>query len=528
MRRDELIQGIKDAFADVWVDDADFDQLLKNWHAPRLQDGRLDLSFHDANPQQQTWETPAERLDRCWKWVLQRAAIHLDSSPIHTIPIVQELRTRRLEASSLVASDGPLVLLDSAVHDISLLHISLVLSSCELPISSVDGLAVPAPALEPRRAARLARANHGYLRAVEKVGLIFGFRLPEPLLTVSFEIVEVIEAFILAHEYGHVVLGHLDSYRGTEKAFFGPLEVEQFHHGWEHELAADIFGSKLLLLEETNAPVPHDHFFIRLCAIRLALFVLDQVANDRYLARPSTHPPADERYQRILDEVLAWAGSASSEMIDMVNLVEWFVSPYLYEFQSFGDFDLRREPPLGMSVSQCDWFFHIPHVSDPEQFIEVFESLEHVFNLPITRAFALLGEEFLESHSLVLDRKSRRRILGRRPLTLLTADYDYQERALSAIGEAWFRMEFIPTQEFRSVMTIRPGVTFSEMLGGLAVICEGKNLPLVGRITWEYYQRRVGSEREPACIGSRQEVLAATIWIRENRLRSPHSSARDE
>lgn len=54
------------------------------------------------------------------------------------------------------------------------------------------------------------------------------------------------ELFVLSHEYGHVILGHLKGRRGR-RAILAQREVKALPYGWEEEYAADIKGLELTI-----------------------------------------------------------------------------------------------------------------------------------------------------------------------------------------------------------------------------------------------------------------------------------------
>jgi hypothetical protein len=72
------------------------------------------------------------------------------------------------------------------------------------------------------------------------------FLLSETRLLLNFQLVTSAELFVLGHEYGHIILGHL----GTSKpraAALGGSEVRELPFGWDEEYAADIKGLELMI-----------------------------------------------------------------------------------------------------------------------------------------------------------------------------------------------------------------------------------------------------------------------------------------
>jgi hypothetical protein len=76
------------------------------------------------------------------------------------------------------------------------------------------------------------------------------------------------ELFVMGHEYGHIILGHLSQAESTEST---PSGAEEIRYSWTQEYAADFVGANLMLRamlrDEYDAPLSYwgaDFFLVPL------------------------------------------------------------------------------------------------------------------------------------------------------------------------------------------------------------------------------------------------------------------------
>jgi hypothetical protein len=150
------------------------------------------------------------------------------------------------------------------------------------------------------------------------------------------------EKFIIAHEYGHALAGHLSSARsGLHSREIGGLKI--YKKLWDDEFEADLLGARLVLCEARN-PWASDKA-VNISAVDsneliraresfavsgvLIFFAIDRivttVSRALYPENPeatwSDHPPSEERSERLLD---FFKGEKVTEAIQAANeLTSW-------------------------------------------------------------------------------------------------------------------------------------------------------------------------------------------------------------
>lgn len=128
------------------------------------------------------------------------------------------------------------------------------------------------------------------------------------------------DAFVVAHEVAHILLGHLNAGAtavgivGGSNRLMGKQE--------QQELAADELALWLMFADAGTNAVTDQVATIRLGAVRLFLTVLEEYEQSCFVRLPSSHPPAGVRWQSLRDKQLVeWF----PDVDDRVSAVEPFL-----------------------------------------------------------------------------------------------------------------------------------------------------------------------------------------------------------
>lgn len=112
-------------------------------------------------------------------------------------------------------------------------------------------------------------------------------------------LVTPLELFIVAHEYGHLVLGHCDDNRSTSKwRMSGSVDIEEYKTTQAEELEADRVGLEILREHQRHAGLTVDNTRWVICFWAGCLNILEEM-----LGQWPTHPSASTRTQCLLDHL---------------------------------------------------------------------------------------------------------------------------------------------------------------------------------------------------------------------------------
>jgi|SRR5215204_2791038 len=114
------------------------------------------------------------------------------------------------------------------------------------------------------------------------------------------EMAVMMECFILLHEYGHILKGHLSSDHITALEMDnGESQIAAFHTRWNHEYEADAFAVARMMATGTGTLRMSDVAVWP--GLLLSFFgLVETVALDLSPSQlPATHPPAQERWRRV-------------------------------------------------------------------------------------------------------------------------------------------------------------------------------------------------------------------------------------
>lgn len=115
------------------------------------------------------------------------------------------------------------------------------------------------------------------------------------------------EFFVVAHEFGHLILGHYDrSHSALKRMLPGGVEVDEFETARAEELEADRIGLELLRDYHKSLGLSLDNTRWAVWFWTGCLNVLELM----YGGPSRTHPSADERGTRLLEQLAREDGSA--------------------------------------------------------------------------------------------------------------------------------------------------------------------------------------------------------------------------
>jgi len=183
------------------------------------------------------------------------------------------------------AGADAVIVVDDAVHDLTMSVARWITASWASP-SEPSPRAAP-PAVELYDAVRVVRAELGSVRWNGALWQPVIVALPDESRWFAAMLGELALKFVLAHEIGHIALGHLD----------------RDHHdgpgGFAREQEADAFAARVLRMhisDTAGGQARADEINgITRSAISVAFGVLDAVTST-FLVRGDEHPPADERF----------------------------------------------------------------------------------------------------------------------------------------------------------------------------------------------------------------------------------------
>jgi len=114
---------------------------------------------------------------------------------------------------------------------------------------------------------------------------------------------ETAELFILAHEYGHIVCGHLSGSPDQEQTVADELKIETWQISWAKEFQADQFACMMVIrfnhhLEDMTAT-------LSFAGIRFLFAALEMLSIAKGYQPLLTHPAPGQRMSRMVDSLYA-------------------------------------------------------------------------------------------------------------------------------------------------------------------------------------------------------------------------------
>ena len=129
--------------------------------------------------------------------------------------------------------------------------------------------------------------------------------------------------WIVAHEYAHLLLGHLNSERKNLRGrYINDISVEESYFQWKDEFDADFLAASIVMAS--------DSAYFKISGIYLALMCLKICGFDNETDEISTHPPVNKR----LDNLMSFIESDSRYRVACKN-IDTVIVPKFAEFRKF-------------------------------------------------------------------------------------------------------------------------------------------------------------------------------------------------
>jgi hypothetical protein len=241
---------------------------------------------------------------RSGSWVIElaRESGRPDVGDLEQRTVVGLLNTYLPAAFTVPAGGERLIVVDNAFHDF-IYGVCKYLVLASDPVDPGDSIWRTARAGRPGRFYAVARLLRLVLATIRWNGFVYfpvDALLPPQLTALAAdEYTEPAQLFVLAHEAGHILSGHLEPGRLAPLAV-GPtmLAGVDCQHETEHE--ADLVAAELLAREaERSGLLPIATRFHALQAAHILFSLLYLYSDAYFIRRPSTHPDPQARLDRL-------------------------------------------------------------------------------------------------------------------------------------------------------------------------------------------------------------------------------------
>jgi hypothetical protein len=199
--------------------------------------------------------------------------------------------TRSFNAFTVGSADGPLVLLDNGCFQIA--EVASHSVACHLAGFDVRSRFVEI--LE----------RYWILKQLPDDKIVDSFRnhLSDDQRMIAIKLTSAVEDFAIAHEYGHVAMGHNQTTPVTAQSLYGNIEVRR--RGWENEHSADMWAAEVL----SNAAKQIGDHEVEVCFAGMMIFLgvasLMELYSKWKGTYCDTHPPALDRCDRIHQQMIS-------------------------------------------------------------------------------------------------------------------------------------------------------------------------------------------------------------------------------
>ncbi|PPK65568.1 peptidase M48-like protein [Actinokineospora auranticolor] len=278
--------------------------LSKVWSSAEwgLPEGARDITFTFEEPvaqsmQQGLWDSVLEFIEAA------------DVEPLTERTIVRTLDLRSADAFATSAGDEHLIVVNSTFHDV--VYNFAKLAAIGSDPRPADGVADPTWRRGPSGArydviGRLLRLMLGLLRWNGEFTLAVRVSCPLDLTRAAAQLTEFIQASVLAHEAGHIALGHLRT--STRGLHVGGHEAPLVDLDHTLEYAADVYGVTVLArlvadrFAGTGRAVDDALGEVLYCQ----LLLLDLYQDAFFVVPAASHPTPVERLAHLGDHLPAW------------------------------------------------------------------------------------------------------------------------------------------------------------------------------------------------------------------------------
>lgn len=290
-----------------------------------------------------------------------RKVLDRSSAKLSVQPVFGTLPTRNVNARTFAVPDSRthIVAFEDQIWNFA----NLFAKAVALGVPSIgkdDGketfstdLALLGPWLRSRRepAQRLQELLQAYV--VSGVpGAAPQYFLGEPHGSLAGILRDSMETFVLAHEYGHVIGGHLASGR-TVRSAIADREFDEVFRSWAHELDADATGLQLTVAagrdEGWDVSLSYwgaDLFFTSLEIVERAVGLLrdgQDLPRSELDKGSASHPPPSLRRKRLREAAIAIYGDAGKAAVGLAEFIQKVVdelwkeiSPRLFQLHKNG------------------------------------------------------------------------------------------------------------------------------------------------------------------------------------------------
>ena len=148
--------------------------------------------------------------------------------------------------------------------------------------------------------------------------------------------------WIAAHEYSHIVLGHLKNNNNTSRLNLNNMEIDRFVLNRSQEFDADLLGAKITLESYYSPFLANGIYFALMCIMLGTLSKKEELYYD--------HPPVTERLINIFSNIKS---DSSYHLSNYLNVGHIFIKKHL-DFKKFID----RLKEQDISFSSIDEMQH--------------------------------------------------------------------------------------------------------------------------------------------------------------------------
>jgi len=140
---------------------------------------------------------------------------------------------------------------------------------------------------------------------------------PQQLIASLFR--DTAEMYVVAHEYSHLIYGHLGSPSAYRKRMLGPTEIEELSFNWGQEFQADNLALKLTLSYNSKKRLD---LSLSYAGIDFLFSLMDIVERAAALGNSTSHPPARVRREMLRDWLRQKFSNGAGVPIQLAQLIQ--------------------------------------------------------------------------------------------------------------------------------------------------------------------------------------------------------------